>query len=289
MGHSGASGTYVLVRLWGLGYNYVKSEPLREHCGGLGMEWPHRRYKGGKLSAMRPIKRVSFCLNIAASSFMRLLSDCTEFIYLLRFPAEFTNSSIHYFLRPLQLPNQRSGKQPIILEIYCSSVTEEESIITVSPKSCAIRFQATPSPSDQIKVTAECHQYPVLGYFDYLLREIARVRPESREAIIPEIDEKTAAEVQVIVEQSSNRIQDPQGAEASSEGTQEPSTPDLNALDPLDRKIVEVVHKIWDEGRKATDEAVAMRLPLNPDTDEPYHRVTINKHRCALRDRHYKV
>lgn len=238
---------------------------------------------------MRPIKRVSFCLNITTGLFVRLLSDCTKFIYLRRFSAEFTNGTVHYFLRPLQLPNQRSGEQPIILEIYCSSMTEGESIITVSPKSCAIRFHAVPSPSDQTKVTAECHQYPVLGYFDYLLREIARVRPESREAIMPETDEKTAAEVQVIVEQSSKRIKDPQGAEASSKVTKEPSTPDLTALGPLDRKIIEVVHKIRDEGRKATDDTVAMRLPLNPDTDEPYHRVTVNRRRCTLRDKGYKV
>lgn len=60
-------------------------------------------------------------------------------------------------------------------------------------------------------------------------------------------------------------------------------------LDPLDRKIIAVVRQIEDEGLRATDRLVASRLPLNPTTYEPYHRITINKRRNRMRDKGYRV
>jgi len=62
-----------------------------------------------------------------------------------------------------------------------------------------------------------------------------------------------------------------------------------NTLDPLDRKIIEVVYCIEDQGLTATDELVARRLPPNPDTGEPYHRLTINRRRNKMRDKGYQV
>jgi len=62
-----------------------------------------------------------------------------------------------------------------------------------------------------------------------------------------------------------------------------------DGLDPLDHKIIEVVRQIEDEGLKATDHLVALRLPLNPTTYEPYHRITINKRRNKMRDKGYRV
>jgi len=62
-----------------------------------------------------------------------------------------------------------------------------------------------------------------------------------------------------------------------------------NTLDPLDRKIIEVVYCIEDEGLTATDELVAGRLPPNPRTGESYHRVTINRRRNKIRDKEHQV
>jgi len=62
-----------------------------------------------------------------------------------------------------------------------------------------------------------------------------------------------------------------------------------DGLDPLDHKIIEVVRQIENEGLKATDSLVALRLSLNPTTYEPYHRITINKRRNKMRDKGYRV
>jgi hypothetical protein len=60
-------------------------------------------------------------------------------------------------------------------------------------------------------------------------------------------------------------------------------------LDAVDRKIIEVVEKLERTGLRPTDELVASRLPPNPQTDLSYHRVTINKRRCKLREKGYNV
>jgi hypothetical protein len=60
-------------------------------------------------------------------------------------------------------------------------------------------------------------------------------------------------------------------------------------LDAVDRKIIEVVEKLERAGLRATDELVASKLPPNPQTDLSYHRVTVNKRRCKLRDKGYNV
>lgn len=220
------------------------------------------------------MKKVSFPVDIAADSFAQLLSDCTQSMYLHRFPHKYlAENAGHFFLRPLRLPGRRIGRRPITLEIDCSFMTESGKVITVFPKFCAIKFQIVTSAPKQIKVTAECNHAPVMSYFNELLREIGRLRPESREAIEAVIDEKRTG-LKVIIEKMSK------------EGT--PTTA-LDALDSLDHKIIEVVHQIEDEGSIATDERVAMRSPLNPHTSKPYHRLTINRRRCALRDKGYEV
>lgn len=67
-------------------------------------------------------------------------------------------------------------------------------------------------------------------------------------------------------------------------------TEEVADLDPLDRKIIEAVRQIEEQGLRATDELVAKRLPvMNPNASKPYHRVTINRRRCKLRDKCIKV
>jgi len=78
-------------------------------------------------------------------------------------------------------------------------------------------------------------------------------------------------------------------AETTSQATVSKSSEDDNDLDSLDRAIIKFVRQIEEEGLKATDERVAARSPLNPQTDESYHRVTINKRRCKLRDKGFEV
>jgi len=78
-------------------------------------------------------------------------------------------------------------------------------------------------------------------------------------------------------------------AEATSQATVSKSSEDDSDLKPLDRAIIKVVRQIEDEGLKATDERVATRLSPNPQTNESYHRVTISRHRCKLRDRGFEV
>jgi hypothetical protein len=62
-----------------------------------------------------------------------------------------------------------------------------------------------------------------------------------------------------------------------------------HTLDAVDRKIIEIVEKLERAGVRPTDELVANRLPPNPKTDLSYHRVTVNKRRCRLRDKGYNV
>ena len=64
---------------------------------------------------------------------------------------------------------------------------------------------------------------------------------------------------------------------------------DDDRLDAVDRKIIEVVEKLERSGLRPTDELVASRLPPNPQTDLSYHRVTVNKRRCKLREKGYNV
>jgi hypothetical protein len=68
------------------------------------------------------------------------------------------------------------------------------------------------------------------------------------------------------------------------EDLQDPEALDDDRLDAVDRKIIEVVQKLEQAGVRATDELVASRLPPNPQTDISYHRVTVNKRRCKLRE-----
>lgn len=73
------------------------------------------------------------------------------------------------------------------------------------------------------------------------------------------------------------------------EDLQDPEALDDDRLDAVDRKIIEVVQKLEQAGVRATDELVASRLPPNPQTDISYHRVTVNKRRCKLREIGYNV
>jgi hypothetical protein len=64
---------------------------------------------------------------------------------------------------------------------------------------------------------------------------------------------------------------------------------DDDGLDPVDLKIIEIVGNLERAALRATDELVASKLPPNPQTDLSYHRVTVNKRTCRLRDRGYNV
>jgi len=64
---------------------------------------------------------------------------------------------------------------------------------------------------------------------------------------------------------------------------------DDQMLDAVDRKIIEVVEKLERAGLRPTDELVASKIPRSPRTDLSYHRVTVNRRRCKLRDKGYNV
>ena len=44
-----------------------------------------------------------------------------------------------------------------------------------------------------------------------------------------------------------------------------------------DNDIFEAKQRLENQGQRVTCEAIAKLLPLNPDTEEPYHRITVNK------------
>ena len=73
------------------------------------------------------------------------------------------------------------------------------------------------------------------------------------------------------------------------EDVEDPVALDDDRLDAVDRKIIEVVQKLERAGLRPTDELVASNIPRNPKTDVSYHRVTVNKRRCKLRDKGYNV
>jgi hypothetical protein len=62
-----------------------------------------------------------------------------------------------------------------------------------------------------------------------------------------------------------------------------------DGLDEIDQQIIKLVPKLRDSGHRVTDELLAMRLPLNPNTGMPYHRTTVNKRRNNLRTKGYEV
>jgi len=64
---------------------------------------------------------------------------------------------------------------------------------------------------------------------------------------------------------------------------------DDQTLDAVDRKIIEVVQMLERAGLRATDELVASKIPRSSRTDLSYHRVTVNRRRCKLRDKGYNV
>ena len=70
---------------------------------------------------------------------------------------------------------------------------------------------------------------------------------------------------------------------------EDPVAPDDDRLDAVDRKIIEIVQKLEQAGLRATDELVASKIPRSPRTDLSYHRVTVNRRRCKLRDKGYNV
>jgi hypothetical protein len=162
----------------------------------------------------------------------------------------------------------------------CFYVVETGEAKTFSPEFWAIRFKMIPLvPGQRIEVIAECNHDPVMAYFEELLMEIEWNWP---------LGMTSARTIEMPTEAVEREIASQGGLPTENgAGDLHPVTDDT--LDPLDRKIIQVVREIEDEGLRATDERVAKRLPLNPDTSESYHRVTINKRRNSMRDKYYKV
>jgi len=216
------------------------------------------------------MEQVTYVLNTSVTTFAHWLSNHTEWIHQHKFPPESSREGAdvtnqYYSLQPAQRPSRAIGERPITLTMNCFYVVETEEGKTFSPEFWAIRFRITPLvPGQRIEVIAECNHDPVMVYFEELLMEMEWNWP---------LGMTSARTIDVPTENGA--------------GDLHPVTDDT--LDPLDRKIIQVVREIEDEGLRATDERVAKRLPLNPVTSEPYHRVTINRRRNSMRDKHYKV
>jgi hypothetical protein len=136
----------------------------------------------------------------------------------------------------------------------------------------------------EILVHMRCHEPKVRdSIFVHFYVEMDRLRQELAK---PPLTSIQAVPPPVIV--AAQPVEDPTpGTDQQDE--EAPVALDDDRLDAVDRKIIEVVQKLEQAGVRATDELVASRLPPNPQTDISYHRVTVNKRRCKLREKGYNV
>jgi hypothetical protein len=133
-------------------------------------------------------------------------------------------------------------------------------------------------------VLIRCYEPKVRdSIFVHFYVEMDRFRQELAK---PPLASVQAAPQPVVV--AAQPVEDPTPA-IDQEDEEDPVALDDDRLDAVDRKIIEVVQKLEQAGLRATDELVASRLPPNPQTDLSYHRVTVNKRRCKLREKGYNV
>jgi len=148
------------------------------------------------------MKKAIFTLDTTPTLFAQWLSDFTKSIHAREFPAEYPEPQYpaenkgYYVLHAVTPQDHDVGEQPIVLEINCLYMVETEKGTIAYPGFWAIKFEIVPFARDQIKMTAECNNPAVMGYFKELLKEIAWLFPKSREAIEAKIGRFTSQQVQ---------------------------------------------------------------------------------------------
>ena len=147
-----------------------------------------------------------------------------------------------------------------------------------------ITLQGSRVRDDETLVLMRCHEPKARdSIFVHFCVEMDRLRQELAK---PTSTVEQAAPQPVVV--AAQPEEDPTPA-TENEDVEDPVALDDDRLDAVDRKIIEVVQKLERAGLRPTDELVASKLPRNPQTDVSYHRVTVNKRRCKLRDKGYNV
>ena len=147
-----------------------------------------------------------------------------------------------------------------------------------------ITLQGSRVRDDETVVLMKCHEPKVRdSIFVHFFVEMYRLRQESAK---PLSTVEQASQERVVVA----ALQE-EGPTPATEYRvlEDPAALNDDRLDAVDRKIIEVVQKLERAGLRPTDELVASNIPRNPKTDVSYHRVTVNKRRCRLRDIGYNV
>lgn len=147
-----------------------------------------------------------------------------------------------------------------------------------------ITLQGSRVRDDQTFVLVECHQPKAWdSIFVHFCVEMDRLRQELAK---PESTVERASHEPVVIAALPEKEPTPL---TEYEDVEVPVALDDDRLDAVDRKIIEVVEKLERAGLRATDELVASKIPRSPRTDLSYHRVTVNRRRCKLRDKGYNV
>lgn len=147
-----------------------------------------------------------------------------------------------------------------------------------------ITLQGSRVRDDETFVLIRCHEPKARdSVFVHFCVEMDRLRQELAK---PPSTSVQAAPQPVVVAALSG--EEPAPA-TEHEDVDDPVAPDDDRLDAVDRKIIEVVQKLERAGLRATDELVASKIPRSSRTDLSYHRVTVNRRRCKLRDKGYNV
>ena len=147
-----------------------------------------------------------------------------------------------------------------------------------------ITLQGSRVRDDETFVLIRCHEPKARdSVFVHFCVEMDRLRQELAKP--PSTSVQRAPQPVVI---ATLPEQDPTPA-TEHEDVEDPVAPDDDRLDAVDHKIIEIVQKLEQAGLRATDELVASKIPRSPRTDLSYHRVTVNRRRCKLRDKGYNV
>jgi len=210
------------------------------------------------------MKKIIFTLDTTATYFAQWLSDFTESIHVREFPVEYpepqypAESKGCYVLHAVPPLDHDVGGQTVVLDINCLYMVETEKGTIAYPGFWAIRFKIVPFARDQTKVTAECNNPAVMGYFKELLKEIAWLFPKSREAIEAKIGRLTSQQAQT----------EPPSPTADGMGDEEAealSLPDWLPKKAETRKKWKKMYSSWLEMKKEYRE----RRDEWGDTDDP--------------------
>jgi hypothetical protein len=147
-----------------------------------------------------------------------------------------------------------------------------------------ITLQGSRVRDDETVVLMKCHEPKVRdSIFVHFFVEMDRLRQELAKPL--STVERASQEPAVV---AAPPKEEPMPT-TEYEDVEDPMALNDDRLDAVDRKIIEVVQKLERAGLRPTDELVASNIPRNPKTDVSYHRVTVNKRRCKLRDKGYNV